>query len=250
MPLIPFPNVPKVPGVPALPRSAKYPPLAQVALGAIQGALWRVFQVDRSWGIYDSKGKPLADPRRFQGIIGDLLNTLGGTTVSTGAVSFSKDTRVSDFPVEKGYFANYNKVEMPGSPIVTMCMSGSESERSKFLDAIDSATKSTDLYSVVTPEVTYIDYTVERYNYERRSNKGATLLIVELHLKEVRQVSSQYTVSNRGNVQAPKEASATPQVDNGKVQAQAPKVSTLKKLADKLPSLADKAISIIQKQIF
>lgn len=246
MPLIPFPNVPKLPGVPALPRSPNFPPAARVALGVLQGALWRVFQVQTRWGIYDANGKPLADPRRFQGLAGELLNTLGGTTVSTGGLDYSKETRVSDFPVEQGHFASYNKVELPAAPVVTLCMSGNESDRKKFLDAIDTACKSTDLYSVVTPEVTYINYALERYNYQRRNNKGATLLIVEISLKEVRQVSAQYTVSNKGKVDAPKDAGATPQVDNGKVQAQTPKPSTLKSLADKIPALADKASSYLQ----
>ena len=240
-------NVPKLPGVPAIPRSAKFPPAARVALGLLQGALWRIFQVQNQWGIFDSKGKPLADPRRFQGLAGDLLNTLGGTTVSTGALDYSKETKVADFPVERGGFASYNKVETAAAPVVTLCMNGNEGDRKKFLDAIDKATKSTDLYSVVTPEVTYIDYAIERYNYQRRSSKGATLLIVDISLKEVRQVSAQYTQSNKnGQVGDTKEAGATPQVDSGKVQAQTPKASTLKSLADKLPGLANKAGSLLQ----
>lgn len=243
MALIPFPNVPKLPGVPAIPRSAKFPPAARVALGLLQGALWRIFQVQNQWGIFDSKGKPLADPRRFQGLAGDLLNTLGGTTVSTGALDYSKETKVADFPVERGGFASYNKVETAAAPVVTLCMNGSEKNRRTFLEAIDKATKSTDLYSVVTPEVTYVNYSVERYSYSRRSSKGATLLIVDISLREIRQVSAQYTQSNKGQVDQPKEAGATPQADNGKVQPKTPEKSTLKSLADKLPSLADKVKS-------
>jgi len=246
MSLIPFPNVPKVPGVPALPRSPNFPPLARVALGALQGALWRVFQVQTRWGIYDKNGNPIADPRRFQDLIGELLNSLGGTTVSTGSLDYSKETRVSDFPIERGSFASYNKVETPANPLVTMSMSGNEADRKKFLDAIDAACKSTDLYSVVTPEVTYIDYSIERYNYQRRNNRGANMLVVEISLKEIRQVSAQYTVSNKGNIDSPKQPSATPQVDTGKVQAQTPRTSTLKSIANKLPSLAEKAQQYLQ----
>jgi hypothetical protein len=92
-----------------------------------------------------------------------------------------------------------------------------------------------------------VDYAIERYNYQRRSSKGATLLIVDISLKEVRQVSAQYTQSNKnGQVGDTKEAGATPQVDSGKVQAQTPKASTLKSLADKLPGLANKAGSLLQ----
>lgn len=247
MPLIPFPDVPKLPGVPALPRSPKFPPLVRVGLGLVQGILWRVFQVQTRWGIFDSKGKPLGDPAKFTGLIGGLLDGVGiGSTLSTNAVDYSKETRVSDFPIEQGSFASYNKVELPASPTVTLCLTGSEKNRRTFLEAIDKACKSTDLYSVVTPEVTYIDYSIERYNYQRRSAKGATLLLVEITLKEIRQVSAQYTQSNKGQVDKPKDAGATPQADNGKVQAQTPDTSTLKSIANKLPGLADKATSFIQ----
>lgn len=247
MALIPFPNVPKLPGVPALPRSPEFPPLVRSSLGLVQGMLWRVFQVQTRWGIWDSKGKPLGDPAKFTGLIGNALEAAGlGSTLSTGSVEYSKETRVSDFPLERGSFAAYNKVETPAEPQVVLCLTGSEKNRRTFLEAIDNACKSTDLYSVVTPEVTYINYTVERYNYARHNSKGATLLIVEITLKEIRQVSALYTASNKGQVDKPKEAGATHQADNGKVQAQTPPKSTLKSLAHKLPSLADKASSYLQ----
>ncbi len=247
MPLIPFPSVPKLPGVPALPRSPNFPPLLRAGLGLVQGMLWRIFQVETRWGIWDSKGKPLGDPSKFTGLIGNALEAAGlGSTLSTNSVDYSKETKVSDFPIEQGSFASYNKVELPASPIVTLCLTGSENNRRTFLEAIDAACKSTDLYSVVTPEVTYIDYAVERYNYARHSSKGATLLTVEITLKEIRQVSAQYTQSNKGQVDAPKDASATPQADNGKVQAQTPPPSTLKSIANKLPALADKAGAYLQ----
>jgi len=247
MALIPFPDVPKFPGVPALPRSPKFPPLVRSGLGLVQGMLWRVFQVQTRWGIFDSKGKPLGDPAKFTGLIGNALDAAGlGSTLSTNSVDYSKETKVSDFPIEQGSFASYNKVETPASPIVTLCLTGSENNRRTFLEAIDKAVKSTDLYSVVTPEVTYIDYSIERYNYSRRNSKGATLLIVEITLKEIRQVSSQYTQSNKGQVDAPKDAGATPTTDNGKVQAKIPDTSTLKAIANKLPALADKATSYLQ----
>lgn len=241
MPLIPFPSVPKLPGVPALPRSAKFPPIVRAGLGLLQGTLWRIFQVQTRWGIWDSKGKPLGDPSKFTGLIGNALEAAGlGSTLSTGSVDYSKETRVSDFPLERGGFAAYNKVETPAAPQVVLCMQGSEKNRRTFLEAIDKACKSTDLYSVVTPEVTYINYTVERYNYARHHSKGATLLIVEITLKEIREVSALYTTSNKGQVDKPKEAAATPQADNGKVQPKPREQSTLKAATDRFATQPDK----------
>lgn len=239
MALIPFPNIPKVPGVPALPRSPNFPPAASAALGLVQGLLWRVFQVQTRWGIWDSTGKPLGDPSIFSGLFGNVLDAAGlGSTLSTGAVDYSKETRVSDFPVERGGFANYNKVETPAAPVVTLCLTGSENDRRTFLEAIDEACKSTDFYSVVTPEVTYRDYAIERYNYQRRNNRGATLLIVEISLKEIRQISSLFTLATAALVDAPKNIGASPQADTGKVQAQTPSISTLKSITNKIPALA------------
>lgn len=230
MPRIPFPDVPDLEGVPQIPRSPKFPPAASAVLGIVQGALWRAVQIGTQWGVFDANGRPLADPRRFQGLTGEALNALGGTTVSTGALDYSKETRVSDFPVEGGSFVTYNKVELPASPAVILCMGGSENDRKRFLDAIDAATKSLDLYTIVTPEVNYIGYVIERYNYQRRSIKGANLLIVELSLREVRQAAAKYAKSL---TVAAKESSATPTVDGGKVQPQAAKSSTLKALINK-----------------
>jgi hypothetical protein len=230
MALIPYPNVPALPGVPAVPRSPKYPAAVQAALGAVQGALWRQFQIEKQWGVFDSKGRPLGDANNFV-----ALESIGiGATLSTGAVEFSKEARISDFPVERGGFASYNKVEMPAAPVVTLCFSGTEADRTAFLAAIDAASKSVELYDVVTPEVTYAAYSVERYNYQRRSSKGATLLVIELALKEVRQVSAKHS-----KIEAPVDDGATPPVESGKVQGQTPDVSTLKSLANKWPSLRD-----------
>lgn len=247
MAFIQFPNIADVLGVPPLPRSPRFPPVAQVAVSLIQGIVYRAFQVQTQWGIYDSNGRPLGDPSKFKGLLGGAIESIGlGSTYSTNAVDFSKETRVSDFPLERGGFAQYNKVEMPANPIVTLCLDSNESGRRAFLEAIDKATLSTDLYSVVTPEVTYINYSIERYNYQRRSEKGATLLLVELSLKEIRQVSALFSIANAGQLVAPKNAAATPPVDNGKVQAKTPGPSVLKSIANKLPGLTTRANEYLQ----
>lgn len=238
---IPFPNVPNVPGVPALPRSPNFPPVAQAAISAIQGIIWRVFQVGSQWGVFDAKGNALGDPKQFTGLTGDATQALGiGATNSFNSIDYAKETRASDFPVEQGSFASYNKVETPANPLVTLCFSGSEADRKTFLDAIDKAANSTDLYSVVTPEKTYINFTIERYNYTRRNSAGRTLLRVDLSLKEVRQVSSLYSTSNKPPITAPKQPSATSTTDSGKVQAKTPRTSALNSLKKALPALKDK----------
>lgn len=246
MPTIPFPKVPNVPGVPAIPRSPNVSTSQNAALGLVQALIWRVVKSQVRWGVFDKAGKPLGDPSQFTGLIGTALDSVGiGATLSTGAVDYSKETKVSDFPIEKGSFASYNKVETPAAPIVTLHLSGSENNRRTFLDEIDKAVKSMDFYSVVTPEVTYINYSIERYNYSRTNVKGATLMSVELTLKEIREVSSQYSQSSGSQILVPKDVGAAASVDNGKIQAKTPDTSTLKKIANKIPSLSDLANRLI-----
>lgn len=223
MPLIPFPDIPPLPGVPAIPRSPLFPPLATAGLNLLIQAFESTNEIATRWGIFDEDGNALADPNNFQA-------SQGQTLLSTSAVEYSKELQVSDFPLERGSFAAYNKVERPATPSVTFAFAGSESDRTQFLNVIDDATRSTNLYSIVTPEVTYVNYTIERYNYQRRNSKGATLLIVELSLKEIRQVSATFT----STIVAAKQPDATPKVDAGKVQSQVPRVSVLQSIANKL----------------
>ena len=229
MPRIPFPNIPPLPGVPALPRLGELPPVLGLVSGLIQETLLRVLQGNARWGVFDVQGRPLAAASNFTN---DALNLVGlAPTLSTSSMAYAKETQVSDFPLEQGSFAAYNKVEMAATPTVVLTFAGSENDRRAFLENIDFACKSTDLFSVVTPEITYINYSIERYNYERRSNRGATLLVVELALIEVREVSAAF--ANPG-INAPQDVGATPPVDEGKVQPQPRKESTLKSLLRKL----------------
>jgi len=222
MPLIPFPNIPAVGGVPLIPRSLSVSPVVRLALGVLQGILWRSFQIDLRWGIFDKNGKALVNPASFLSAIGI------GQELSTKSVEYSKDTRISDFPIERGGFAAYNKVELPAEARVTLCLSGSESDRQALLNVIDAAVKSTDFYSVVTPEVSYKNYSIEYYNYQRKNDRGANLLMIELGLREVREVSAKTTTKTAQSVSA-----STPE-DNGKVQPQQPDKSTLKRLSELL----------------
>jgi len=234
---IPFPNIPKLPGVPAIPRtSVSATSVGVFALNVLQGIAWTTLQTQSRWGIFDKNGSPLGGQSKFSGFLGSIARGAGfGPTFSTMSLDFDTESKISDFPVEGGAFASYNKVESPASPIVTLCMTGNESERHDFLQAMHDASKSIDLYSVVTPEFTYVDYSIERYSYQRRNDRGATLLMVEVVLKEIRQVSAQYATSNRQNqqVDSPKDVGAAKPVDNGKVQPKEPEKSTLKKAAER-----------------
>lgn len=241
MPSIPFPNVPAYPGVPQLMRDvnaavAQVPELA-VALGSFGNILGQSLQQTPRWGIFDALGNQLGLNSNATPSILSVLEAqvLGSSvpTLSTYGFDFVKEMVVSGFPTEGGGFANYNKVEQPANPVVTLILDGSEGYRTNFLNAIDAACKSTNLYNVVTPELTYTSYTMERYNYARRAQRGATLIIVDISMKESRSVTATFTTA----IVAPQQPSATTQVNNGTSQPTAPDTSTLQKLSNKLKGI-------------
>jgi hypothetical protein len=241
MPTIMFPDVPLLPGVPQLLRPISQAiaanPVLSIGLGTVETLLITALNQAPTWGIFDQSGNQLGllpnSQSTLQAIAGTLAAQLTGnnaTVLSTFAVDYTGESRSSDFPVEDGSFASYNKVQLPASPVVTLILDGSESDRTAFLNLINAACVGTDLYNVVTPEVTYSNYSIERYSYTRRASKGVTLLLVECHLKEIRQV--QATLTTAPLIVAPINPAAASSVDNGNVQPAAVPQSILKGMAN------------------
>jgi hypothetical protein len=229
MPLIPFPAIPAYPGVPPLPRAAIASPIISIGLGSLASILINSLQAQSQWGIYDQNGNLLgidnSGSLSIESIISNQITGGGDSVQSTVSVEYNKENKISTFPVEQGGFATYNKVQLPANPVVTLALSGDESDRTQFLAAIESACNSTDLYNVVTPEVTYTNYSLERYNYRRSASRGMTLLIVEISLEEVRTVSATFTQATL--IQTPQAPDAAAQVQNGLTATQAPDQSVL-----------------------
>lgn len=216
MPTIPYPDVPNAPGVPQVPRDGSEPGPISMQLGAVQTSLGAAMSNGVQWGIIDSLGNVLGS-----GTIAGITAGNASAVLSTNAVEMMRETRISDFPVEQGSFATYNKVILPANPTVTLALQGTASDRAAFLNQIDAACQSTELYSVVTPEVTYANYSIERYNLVRRAERGATLILVEISLKEIREVSASYA-SVTTPINKPRNPAATPQTNSGLVQPQVP----------------------------
>jgi hypothetical protein len=185
----------------------------------------------------------VADPSIFRGITGAALEALGiGPTYSVSSVDYRREGRVSDFPLETGSFATYNKVQLPANPVVVLALDASTNDRSFFLNTLDAATTSTQTFSVVTPEVTYVGYTIDRMNYKRTAIRGANLLIVELSLQEVREVSAAYSTQE---INSPQDAGATPPESGGRVQPATPATSTLQSIGNQFPALQSDIVSFM-----
>lgn len=200
VPKPPFPNVPFLLGVPQLVRSLLFQPATQVTLGAqAQHNLWASAQVAPSWGVFDSNGVKVINPDNIF------------------AFSDRAEWRESDYPVQKGAFATFNKVVVPFEDTLRMTKGGSLSDRVAFLKSIDDIAGDTNQYSIRTPEKTYTGMNILRRELLRRSSEGAYFLEVDIFFRNVIEQNPQYSTAaaNTANAQNP---SALPAVNQGNVQ--------------------------------
>lgn len=177
LPMIPkalYPLVPNAPGVPALLRSgAKIIDMATFGLLGASDALDLLIGAEPvRWGVFDQFNAPVA--------IADSILSF----------DYSNGSKVSNYPVENGAFASYNKVANPYDAKITMTCGGSDDARAAFINALDSAADSIDLYTILTPEKSYLSANIERVDYARSASKGAGIIIADLYLIEVRQTAT------------------------------------------------------------
>jgi hypothetical protein len=193
-----YPDVPTTEGVPNVLRNDTNPGDGLAPPLSSDGS---DLSADKTpaWGLYDEGGA--------QAIIPDSI------------VSFEhgKEEQISTFPVEKGGFQSYNKVETPYNIHLVMTKGGPIDERVAFLALCETLRASTDLYDVYTPEMHYENGNVTRTSQVRNATNGAQLLTVEMVIEEVRNsATSQFTASS---TQSPTSADAA---DDGSVQPDAP----------------------------
>lgn len=174
MPLINFPSVPIAPGVPDLRRSA-IGIVSRVSPGLL-GAITRYDTfglldglLGPKWGIYDKTGKPILD------------------VDSVVMFDYRGEHHISNYPVEMGSFSSYNKVARPYDiRMAVACTGYGKQKRDRFLQQLDLLQQTTELYDIATPDATYTNVNLTRYDYRRTSREGVTLLLVDLQWQEVR----------------------------------------------------------------
>jgi hypothetical protein len=211
-------NVPVAPGVPPMVGAGTIIESA-VLLTADATSLARSM-LGPQWGLFTTAGAPA--------IVGD----------SVISVDYRRESKISDYPVEKGGFDSYNKVQLPADVRITFASSGvgsifssltsggaigaalsgvddAQANRTAFLASVEAAANSLTLFNAVTPEATYSGYNIIHYDYRRTAKNGATLILVEIWLEEVR-------VSATGTFTATKAANGASPQSGGTVQPTAP----------------------------
>ena len=134
------------------------------------------------YGIYLKSGLRALSPSSFMGI------------------EYGADASVVSAPIEDGSYTSFNKVKRPAIIRVLFNLEGwtgfsgsipnltnfTLTSRSDMLAALDAMVDDTQLYDIETPDTTYEDYDLVRYNY-RTSERDVTLLTVEAIFQAVLQ---------------------------------------------------------------
>lgn len=164
------------------------------------------------WGIFNQFGVPL--------LLADNVISL----------QYQNQNRVVSAPIEKGSFASYNKVADPWKATVQLSKgSGGTFERGAFLAQLEVLSKSTLKFIIITPEFVYKFANITGYDLAREAKDGATLIKVNVHLEEIREVTVKY---DEEEVKQPDDAKIkdggdkTQSAENGSFDA------SLKELAD------------------
>jgi hypothetical protein len=163
------PNVPDVPGVPPVMRDQSFD-ATEVPL-TTSGDETNADTASQ-WGLFDADGNEAVEAD------------------NTVAFELSAEARISDYPVEQGGFSSFNKVIVPYETHLVMTKGGSVEDRAQFLSILQNASQTTDLFSVTTPECTYLDMNITGVRRVATADRGSGLLTVELVLRKVRQTAT------------------------------------------------------------
>lgn len=141
-----------------------------------------------------------------------IQDSTGGITVvpdTMEVLDYDYEERVSDFPIEQGGFSTYNKVQIPRTIKVDMACGGlnlvQQGEqaldnlinsalgttfsqgmtRAQFLAALDQMVGSLDLFTIVTPDITYMNFNAASVHYNRSQRSGAGIIRATVIFREV-----------------------------------------------------------------
>ena len=182
-------------GLPKIPNYVAPDVLNNVGI-ALGGAALLNATFGKVWGIVNEFGIPIV-----------LADTVLGMNYDAGS-------SISKYPVEKGSFASYNKVNAPSMATVQMAKGGdSVTSRGLFLAQLETLLKSTVSFNIISPEYVYLNYQIIGINHARSAQDGATMIKVNLDLEEVLEAKVEYDIEE---VKAPSDSNT---VDGGAKQS-------------------------------
>lgn len=100
------------------------------------------------------------------------------------------DSAVPEEALEQGSFAAYNRTQYSDVFRVRLAIEGDASELQQAQETLKKLKSGTDTFSLVTPDYEHENLTLESYDYMRNQRQGNGLLIVDMRIKEIREVQT------------------------------------------------------------
>jgi len=111
-------------------------------------------------------------------------------------LEFRGESRVCNYPLERGAFASYNKVQMPFGLRVQLVCDGNLMGTDDFLRQLAYMLNSTETYDLSTPHGFYEGVTVTRFDYKKTAKAGASMIVADVMFEEIREVASATYTAN------------------------------------------------------
>lgn len=132
-------------------------------------------------------------------------------------------------PIEKGSFANYNRTIKPITISCRLASQGSPLTLQVMIERLQELKMSTEKLTLITPMMAYENFMLESFDYRRDEHTGYNVLIVDVRLKEIREIEGQKTTTSVTEPEPPPvtdgasaDGSCVSTEDCGEVQAGSP----------------------------
>lgn len=159
-------------------------------LGKIASKLWDALFPGATWGVYKTG-----------------TNDVAIEVSSVVELDLAADSRVSDYIIETGSFASYNKVANPDIVSIRMTKDGNDTDRLQLLYWLDQHKKETSLFDVLTPEWRHSSMTLAAYRVSRSARSGAAMIVADCLFQQIREKTAIYTTSR---IEDPENQPTTP----------------------------------------
>lgn len=147
-----------------------------------------------------------------------LVSEHGGPVVNFTSfleLDVQNQGKVLSYPVEQGSFASYNKAEEAADLLVKLGSQGLPYKHEVIISTLKKFQREAVKLSVISPFNFWPSMTLESFSHSHKREAGATMLVVDLRLIEVREVVSQTT---NVTITKPRNPTSAPTKNGGKVQ--------------------------------
>jgi len=152
---------------------------------------------EQKWTLVDEKGK------------------IALTFASFLDINYQNPGEVLFYPVERGSFADYNKVSKPLVITTNIAQQGVDSDFESTLKKLEDYKLNAIKLSIVTPAITYKNMTLGTFSYNRTNTQGSGLLSVTATFIQVREVETQVTT---GVITKPQNPTSAGKINTGQKQ--------------------------------